>query len=104
MSDILDVIDRLARMSYDAADRLRTQIATAQAVLDRLDAFTKGAEEVGQLAAASDLFPTWSANIPDAAGLVRTDEGAARERAKHEALLSRLHPRDAASAPDQEEH
>jgi hypothetical protein len=85
MSDILDVIDRLARMPYDAAARLRAEIATAQAILDRLDAFTKGAEDVGQLGAASDLFPTWSARIPEGAGLIRTDESLARETARHEA-------------------
>jgi hypothetical protein len=70
MSDVLDLIDRLARMSHDAAEKLRAEVATAQAVLDRLDAFTKGAEDTMQLAAASDLFPNWSALIPDGAGLI----------------------------------
>jgi len=59
MSDVIDVIYRLRE---------------AQAVLDRLDKFADDAQDVAELAAASDLFPTHSALLPERAGLVHAEK------------------------------
>jgi hypothetical protein len=71
MADVLDVIYRLGSMAGKAADELRVQISDAQKILDELDAFANNADDVSNLAAASDLFPTYSALIPERSGLTR---------------------------------
>lgn len=71
MADVIDVLHRLTFMAHGAAETLREAIAEAQKVLDKLDQFADDAENAGQLMAASDLKPAYSANIPDGAGLVR---------------------------------
>ena len=75
MSDVIDVIYRLRNMAGIAADKLRAEISEAQQVLDKLDAFAHDAEDIGQLAAASDIAPRWSALIPERAGLTRPNSG-----------------------------
>ena len=71
MADVLDVIYRLRDMAGEAADKLRVQITDAQKVLDKLDAFANDAEDSISLAAASDLFPSYVASIPERSGLIR---------------------------------
>lgn len=71
MSDIIDVIDRLRDMAGREADALRAEVVKAQAVLDRLDRFANEAQDVCELAAASDLFPMARANIPERSNLMR---------------------------------
>ena len=75
MSDVIEVIYRLRNMAGIAADKLRGEIAEAQHVLDKLDTFAKDAEDIGELAAASDIAPGWSALIPERAGLTRPNRG-----------------------------
>lgn len=70
-ADALDVIYRLRNMAGEAADTLRAAISDAQAVLDRLDQFANDFEDTAQLAAASQLFPTHTANVPERSGLER---------------------------------
>ena len=72
MSDVLDMIYRLRDMAGKEAARLSAEVAKAQAVLDRLEAFANDAEATAELAAASDLFPNARANIPARSGLVHT--------------------------------
>lgn len=73
MSDVIDVLYRMRDMAGLQADELRASIAEAQQVLDKLEAFTNDAEDIGQLAAASDIAPGWNANVPERAGLTRKD-------------------------------
>ncbi|MBC7955292.1 MAG: hypothetical protein H7Y33_05405 [Cytophagales bacterium] len=75
MSDVLDMIYRLRDMAGKEAARLSLEVAKAQAVLDRLEAFANDAEATAELAAASDMFPNASANIPARSGLVRLVNG-----------------------------
>ena len=70
MSDIIDVLHRLTFMAHEPAQNLRVAIAEAQAVLDKLDKFADEAQNAGQLMAASDLKPNYTALVPDGAGLV----------------------------------
>lgn len=70
MSDMIDVIYRLRNMAADTAAELRPHVRAAQAVLDRLDDFADEAEKIAELAAASRLYPTHSANIPAESGLM----------------------------------
>lgn len=70
--DVIDVLYRLRNMASIEADRLRAYIAEAQAVLDKLDVFADDAQDVAQLSAASDLFPSYSALVPERAGLAPT--------------------------------
>lgn len=74
MSDLLDVLYRLRNMAGVAAGELRTEVAKAQAVLDRLEAFAHDAEDTAQLAAASDMFPSSCALIPERSGLARKED------------------------------
>lgn len=74
MSDVIEVIYRFRDMAGKAADELREEIAAAQVVLDRLDRFANDAQNVAELSAASDLFPTYHAMIPPEAGLVSKQE------------------------------
>lgn len=74
MSDVIDVFYRLRDMVSSAANTLREQIADAQKVLDRLDAFADQAQDSAELIAASDLAPGWVANIPERSGLMRREE------------------------------
>lgn len=69
---MIDVIYRLRDMAGKAAAELRPHVEAAQAVLDRLDKFAHEAEEIAELSAASDLFPSYSASIPEGSGLVRS--------------------------------
>jgi len=73
MSDVIDVMYRLRNMAGAAADDLRTAIAEAQAVLDKLDRFADDAEDGAQLMAASDLAPNSHALIPERSGLARKE-------------------------------
>jgi hypothetical protein len=72
MADVLEVVYRLRDMAGIAAERLRAEIAAAQAVLDKLDAFADDAEDTAQLAAASRLFPTYHATAPERSGMTLT--------------------------------
>ena len=76
MSDVIEVLYRLRNMAGIEADKLRGSITEAQKVLDKLDAFANDAEDIGQLAAASDIAPGWSALVPGRAGLTRSNERA----------------------------
>lgn len=71
MSDVIEVIYRLRNMAGLEADKLRAQIAEAQQALDKLDTFANDAEDIAQLAAASDIAPNYQALIPDRAGLTK---------------------------------
>lgn len=73
MSDVIDVLYRLRNMAGMEADKLRASIAEAQQVLDKLEAFANDAEDIGQLAAASDIAPGWNALVPERAGLARKE-------------------------------
>ena len=76
MADVVDILHRLAGMSHEPAQKLREAITEAQAVLDKLDAFTDDAQDAGQLVAASDIMPRYSALIPARSGLIHvTDSG-----------------------------
>lgn len=75
MADVLDVLHRMTYLAGDAADVLRTQIAEAQKVVDKLDAFASDAENTAQLAASSDLFPNYSALAPDGTGNISRRPG-----------------------------
>ncbi|MDQ0756098.1 hypothetical protein [Arthrobacter sp. B3I4] len=75
MSDLIDVLYRLRDMAGKEADKLQASINEAQAVADRLHSFALNAEDVAQLAAASDLFPNASALVPERSGLVRKEPG-----------------------------
>ena len=74
MTDVIDVLHRLAHMAHEPAQNLRAAIAEAQAVLDKLDAFADDAEDGAQLIAASDIMPNASANIPERSGLTRQEK------------------------------
>ncbi|MFS0715504.1 hypothetical protein ABC337_04840 [Arthrobacter sp. 1P04PC] len=71
MSDFLDVIYRLRDMAGKEADKLQASINEAQAIADKLNAFAHDAEDVAELAAASDLFPEAHALVPERSGLTR---------------------------------
>lgn len=74
MADVIDVLHRLTFMAAKPAQELRAAIAEAQAVLDKLDAFAKDAEDGYILIAASDIMPTHNALIPERSGLARKEE------------------------------
>ena len=74
MTDVVDVLHRLAGMTHEPAQKLRAAIAEAQAVLDKLDAFTDDAQDAGQLVAASDIMPRYSALVPARSGLARKED------------------------------
>lgn len=67
----LDVLHRVSNQTARAAERLRAEIEAARGILNQLDEFTRLSEATTELAAASDLYPTWSSKIPPASGLVR---------------------------------
>lgn len=71
MSDLIEVLYRLRDMAGMAADKLRVEVQAGQAVLDKLDTFTKDCEEGAELLASSDLHPGMHANIPERSGLQR---------------------------------
>jgi hypothetical protein len=71
MADIIDVLHRLTFMAHEPAQKLRSAIAEAQTVLDKLDAFAQDAEDGYCLIAASDIMPTHNALIPERSGLTR---------------------------------
>jgi hypothetical protein len=60
-------------MAGIAAGKLRAEITEAQAVLDKLEQFATDAEDIAQLAAASDICPRSIANIPERSGLERKE-------------------------------
>jgi hypothetical protein len=72
-NDVIEVLYRLRDMAGKSAGDLRSAIGEAQKVLDRLDAFSHDAEDVGQLAASSDIAPEYEACIPKRSGLSRTE-------------------------------
>lgn len=71
--DPTDFLFVLRDTAGKAAEALAAAIKDAQAVYDKLDRIADQAQDVAQLASASDLFPTHHANIPDGAGLVRAE-------------------------------
>lgn len=73
-TDVIDVLYRLRDMAGLAAEKLRSEIAEAQTVLDKLDAFANDAEDGGQLIAASDIGSRYSALVPSRSGLIRKDQ------------------------------
>lgn len=92
MADVVDVLYRLRNMAGEEAEQLQKTIteaadavqravvaaqitidqavSRAQGILEKLDRFADDAEDVAELAAASNLFPTHHASIPARAGLV----------------------------------
>lgn len=94
MSDVIEVLYRLRNMAGMEADKLRGQIAEAQQVLDKLDAFTNDAEDIGQLAAASDIGAGYHALIPERSGLTRKGETMAEVQlhARIKAFLDKNYP------------
>lgn len=77
MTDVIDVLYRLRNLAGSQADELRAQIIQAQTLLDKLDAFSRDAEDTAQLAAASAIFPAHQALPPTRAGLTY-DQGPKR--------------------------
>jgi len=71
--NLIDALYGMRNSAGEAADRLHEAIADAQALLARLDQFTEDCEALAQLGAASDLWPNYTANVPDGAGLTRED-------------------------------
>lgn len=74
MADVIDVLHRLTHLAGSAAEQLHEAIKEAQAVLDKLDAFATDAEDGAQLIAASNIMPTYSANIPERSGLTHKEQ------------------------------
>lgn len=68
VSDFLFLLEATAGR---AADSLRAQITSAQAVLDSLDSMASKAQDAGCLVASSDLEPDATSYIPESTGLMR---------------------------------
>jgi hypothetical protein len=66
-----DQADRHARQLREQIAEMHSAIAAAEALLPRLDQAADDAEKSAELIAASDLFPTYSADIPERSGLSR---------------------------------
>ncbi len=84
MPDIIDAIYGLRDVAGAALEPLRSAIAEAQQVLDKLEAFADDAENAAELVASSDRHASHHASTPADSGLVPAREQFANDHARDE--------------------